>query len=122
MAGFNRVRMSFGFFVPTAFLQGGGQAPRTLPWGVSTPWELRGEGTALGTRGLAAQAMGGRVVRSFWREGGSSAGIGPRRRQRAQEQQRLGDDALLAGAVGASPCDVERAELAIRNAGVAEPR
>jgi hypothetical protein len=48
-------------------------------------------------------------------------GFALRRGQRAQEKQRLGDDALLASAVGAAPRDVQRAELADRDAGVAEP-
>jgi hypothetical protein len=48
-------------------------------------------------------------------------GLRSHRRQRPQEQQRLGDDALSSGAVCAPPRGIERAGLAIGYARVAKP-
>src|SRR6187397_2562601 len=102
-------------------LDGGAERRERLARGAPRLGELGGEATAVANPAAGAPRDRGERRQVLVKGGRLVGGFALRRGQRAQEQQRLGDDALLAGAVGAPPRDVQRAELADRDAGVAEP-
>src|SRR5262249_43567765 len=116
------VRMACRIVWSSMHLLDSGAEPRErLARGAPRLGEFGGEATAVANPTARAPRNRGER-RQILVEGGELVRVlGLGRRQRAQEQQRLGDDALLTGAIGASPREVERADLAIRDTGVAEP-
>src|SRR6516165_5527284 len=101
-------------------LDGGAERRERVARGAPGARKSGGEATAVANTTTRAPRDRGERGQVFVQRGQLVVGRRRRRRQRAQEQQRLVDNALLAGEVGLLPRDVKRAELAYRDARVAE--